>query len=81
MFMEMIGRAVQNIHRLGDMAAVLRDLGRRHAHYGARPEYYPAVGEVLIETMATRLGDRFLPAMREAWAEAYRQITALMRAE
>jgi class 3 adenylate cyclase/hemoglobin-like flavoprotein len=81
MFMEMIGRAVQNIHRLGDLAAVLRDLGRRHEHYGARPEYYPVVGEILIETMASRLGDQFLPGMRDAWTEAYRQITGLMRGE
>jgi len=79
MFMEMIGRAVQNIHRLGDLAAVLGDLGRRHEGYGARPEYYPVVGEILIETMASRLGDRFLPGMRDAWSDAYRQITGLMQ--
>jgi class 3 adenylate cyclase/hemoglobin-like flavoprotein len=79
MFMEMIGRAVQNIYRLGDMAPVLRDLGRRHVRYGARPEYYPMVGGVLIETMAEKLGDRFLPEMREAWQEAYRQITGMMQ--
>jgi class 3 adenylate cyclase/hemoglobin-like flavoprotein len=79
MFMEMIGRAVQNIYRLGDMAPILRELGRRHVRYGARPEYYPHVGEVLIETMAARLGDRFLPQMREAWAGAFRQISDLMQ--
>jgi len=70
---------VQNIYRLGDMAPILRELGRRHVRYGARPEYYPHVGEVLIETMAARLGDRFLPQMREAWAGAFRQISDLMQ--
>lgn len=81
MFMEMIGRAVQHIHRLGDIAPMLRELGRRHVSYGARPEYYPVVGEILIETVAARLGEGFLPAMREAWQAAFNSITALMQGE
>lgn len=79
MFMEMIGRAVQNIHRLGDLALTLKELGRRHERYGARAEYFPIVGEVLVDTVAECLGDRFHPAMRAAWEEAFRQISALMQ--
>lgn len=81
MFMEMMGRAVQNIHRLEDIAPMLRELGRRHKEYGARPEYYPIVGGILIDTMAVHLGDRFLPEMKEAWFGAYERITALMKAD
>jgi nitric oxide dioxygenase len=43
---------------LDDIVPDLKELGARHVEYGAKPEHYPIVGEVLIGAMAGS------PAMR-----------------
>jgi hemoglobin-like flavoprotein len=43
----------------GDM---LKGLGQRHATYGVRPEHYPLVGVVLLETFADFLGKHWTQA-------------------
>ena len=78
MLMEMIGRAVQRIHRPEEIAPMLRELGARHATYGVKPEYYEMAGKALVETLELSLGDRFFPAMHRAWQTVYRQIAAHM---
>ena len=49
----------------------LRDLGARHVRYGARPEHYPVVGKVLIESMAEVAGDTWTPEHELAWTAAF----------
>jgi hemoglobin-like flavoprotein len=46
--------------------------------YGARPEHYPVVGQVLIETMAETAGDAWKPEYTAAWQEAYGVVENLM---
>lgn len=79
MFMEMIGRTVQRVHRANEIAPAIRELGARHATcYGVQPGHYPIAGQALIETLAEMLGDRFFPEMRQAWESVYDRITGLM---
>jgi methyl-accepting chemotaxis protein len=49
--------AVENLRRPEVLFPVLKDLGRRHAGYGAKPEHYRAVGAALLDTFAVCLGD------------------------
>src|SRR3954453_2059647 len=59
---------------LGDLqpaVPVLKRLGARHVAYGARPEHYPVVGEVLIGAMAQVAGDAWEPRFEDAWREAF----------
>jgi hemoglobin-like flavoprotein len=49
----------------------LRELGRRHAAHGVRPEHYATVGEALIWTLEQRLGAAFTRETRRAWIDAY----------
>jgi hemoglobin-like flavoprotein len=59
---------------LRDLDAIvpkLRDLGARHVAYGARPEHYPVVGAVLIESMAAVAGEAWRPEYEVAWAAAF----------
>lgn len=58
---------VKNLDAGDANAGLLADLGRRHAGYGARPEHYPLVAELLVESMQALLGPRFLPVHREQW--------------
>ena len=66
---------------LRDLEAIvptLRALGARHVAYGARPEHYPVVGQVLIASMAAVAGDAWRPEYERAWAVAFDVVTAAM---
>jgi hemoglobin-like flavoprotein len=47
------------------------DLGARHAGYGVRAGHYDVVGQVLLDVLAVHLGDRWSPALADAWRLAY----------
>ena len=56
----------------------VRALARRHVGYGVKDEYYPTVGQALIETLAAGLGDAFTAEVREAWVAAYGLLSSVM---
>jgi len=61
----------ESLRDLDDIAPDLQDLGSRHVQYGAQPEHYPVVGEVLIGSMAEIAGDQWKPEYTTAWQEAF----------
>jgi len=68
---------------LRDLDAVvpkLRAMGARHVGYGARPEHYPVVGSVLIDSMAEVAGDAWRPEYARAWASAFDVVAGAMLA-
>ncbi|WP_328494537.1 FAD-binding oxidoreductase [Streptomyces sp. NBC_00414] len=56
----------------------LRDLGRDHRKYLARPEHYTAVGDSLIAAFAAVSGSAWNPEVEKAWDEAYELISDVM---
>jgi hemoglobin-like flavoprotein len=69
---------IQNLRKPEVLAPALQGLGQRHATYGVRPEHYPIVGAVLLDTFAAFLRERWTPERRDAWAQAYQAVSALM---
>jgi hemoglobin-like flavoprotein len=69
--MAMIGTAVANLHRLGDIVPAVRDLGRRHGGYGVKYADYYTVAGALLWTLEQGLGADFTPATRDAWVACY----------
>jgi hemoglobin-like flavoprotein len=69
--MAMIGTAVANLHRLGDIVPAVRDLGRRHGGYGVKDADYDSVAGALLWTLEQGLGADFTPATRDAWVACY----------
>ena len=66
---------------LRDLDAILpklRALGARHVAYGAEPEHYPVVGQVLIESMADVGGATWRPEYSTAWAAAFDVVAGAM---
>src|SRR5262249_39958102 len=66
---------------LADLPAIvptLRRLGARHVAYGARPEHYPVVGEVLIGAMAEIVGPAWRPEYERAWGIAFGIVAGTM---
>lgn len=69
---------IQNIRKPEVLASALKGLGQRHATYGVRPEHYPVVGAVLLDTFADFLGEDWTLNYYNAWAEAYEAICTIM---
>lgn len=55
-----------------------RELGIRHAAYGAQEEHYDAVGTALLQTLRVALGEEFTPAVEAAWAQIYGEMAEAM---
>jgi hemoglobin-like flavoprotein len=68
----------RSLRDLGAIVPKLRELGRRHVAYGARPEHYPVVGSVLIASMAEVAGDEWRPEHQRAWARAIDVVAGAM---
>jgi methyl-accepting chemotaxis protein len=60
------------------LAAKLHELGERHVAYGAAPEHYIVVGEVLIASLAEIAGEAWRPEHELAWAAAFAVIAEAM---
>src|SRR5215203_812019 len=56
----------------------LRELDARHVAYGAQPEHYPVVGEVLLGAMATVAGPQWRPEYERAWGNAFEAVAGAM---
>ncbi len=69
---------IQNLRKPEVLTSALQGLGQRHVAYGVRPEHYPIVGAVLLETFADVLGERWTPTYHNAWAEAYGVVCTIM---
>lgn len=71
---------VESAYDLSRIEAEFRALGARHADYGVRPEYYPTVTRVLIDTVAALMRKEWTPAHQVAWEGALQAVTELMMA-
>jgi methyl-accepting chemotaxis protein len=68
----------KSLRDLDPIVPKLRELGARHVAYGARPEHYPVVGEVLIASMAEIAGEAWRPEYERAWGEAFAIVAGAM---
>jgi hemoglobin-like flavoprotein len=68
----------KSLRDLDAIVPTLRRLGERHDAYGARPDHYPVVGEVLIASMAELAGDAWRPEYEAAWADAFQVVAGAM---
>jgi hemoglobin-like flavoprotein len=68
----------RSLRNLDAIVPALRRMGARHVRYGARPEHYPVVGEVLIATMAEVAGEAWRPEWDAAWAAAFGVVAGAM---
>ena len=68
----------KSLRNLDAVVPTLRTLGARHVAYGARPEHYPVVGSVLIESMAAIAGPAWTPEYEQAWGAAFEIVAGTM---
>jgi hemoglobin-like flavoprotein len=68
----------RSLRNLDAVVPTLRKLGARHVAYGAEPEHYPVVGEVLIGAMAEVAGDAWEQRYEYSWGEAFGVVAGVM---
>jgi hypothetical protein len=66
--MTMLKVVVIGLHRIDQLVPAVQELGRRHARYGVKDEYYYTVGAALLWALRVGLGDSFTPEVATAWA-------------
>ena len=77
--MSTLAIAVEGLGNPEGIIPTLQKLGRSHAGYGVKEEYYETVGETLLWTLEQGLGEDFTPSVRAAWTEAYRFLSEIMK--
>jgi hypothetical protein len=58
----------------------LTDLGARHVAYGVLPAHYGIVGQALLHTLETALGDKWTPAVQKGWTLIFGFVSTTMMA-
>ncbi|MFB6890910.1 globin domain-containing protein [Kitasatospora sp. NPDC056327] len=73
-----LGTLVARLDDTETLQRVLRDLGARHAGYGALVDHFPAVGESLLATLAHHAGDAWTEETEASWTALYGVISDTM---
>jgi methyl-accepting chemotaxis protein len=68
----------KSLRDLDAIAPKLRQLGTRHVAYGARPEHYPVVAEVLLASMAEIAGEAWTAEIAAGWGAALGLVATAM---
>jgi hemoglobin-like flavoprotein len=76
--MATLAAVIASAERGDNLVPTLQKLGAKHYRYGAKPEHYPLVGSVLLETFYEYLGPNFTIEMQDAWNQAYELISEQM---
>jgi hemoglobin-like flavoprotein/uncharacterized protein YjiS (DUF1127 family) len=71
--------AIEGLDNLDALLPAIRDLGRRHHHYGVDDKHYESVGVALLWTLQQGLGTAWTPAVASAWSEIYALLSDAMR--
>jgi hemoglobin-like flavoprotein len=77
----LLGTLVLLRKSLRDLEAIvpkLHALGARHVAYGAQPEHYPVVAEVLLASLAEIAGPAWTAEYEQAWGEALTIVAGAM---
>jgi hemoglobin-like flavoprotein len=77
--MATLALAVEGLRQPEQIIRAVQDLGRRHAGYGVKDEYYEIVSQALLWTLAQVLGVEFTAPVRKAWEEAYTFLSEIMK--
>lgn len=79
LLMHMLGSIVYSLSRPQFLKMGLRSLGRSHAGYGVKAEYYPVMVDVLLECITEELGKDVTDSTLQAWEDALNYVTEVMQ--
>lgn len=68
-FSSAINLLIDNLHNEDELQSVLTNMGESHQGYGALPEHYPIVAELLVVSFKNKIGRSWTKAISAAWME------------
>ena len=74
----MLSVAAANLAKPEKISVALRQLGKRHAAYGVRPEHFALVEDALLFALEHALIDVFTAEVKAAWRAAYALLASMM---
>jgi len=77
----MLSVATANLAKPERISVALRQLGKRHAAYGVRPEHFALVEDALLFALEHALIDVFTAEVKAAWRAAYALLRGMMLEE
>jgi hemoglobin-like flavoprotein len=77
----MLSVATANLVKPERISVALRQLGKRHAAYGVRPEHFALMEDALLFALEHALIDVFTAEVKAAWRAAYALLASMMLAE
>ena len=69
---------VQNLSQPDQMIGPLREMGSRHAGYGAQAAHYPVVRDTLVSVMGDMAGEAWNDQLTTDWNSAINLVAEVM---
>ena len=69
---------VKSLEKPQILAVTIKGLAERHSRYGAASEQFPYIGEALFSTFASFMGADWTAEIKQAWINAYDEISRKM---
>jgi len=79
LFVTMLNTVVSALDNPEPVVPLIKAVGARHADYGVADADYDKFADVLLDSFADALGERFTPDVRRAWVDVYGELSAIMR--
>ncbi len=76
--MDSLRAVVQHVEAPDALRHELRAMGARHVKYGAKPEHYPLVCDLLLECMGDTDGSSWSPQLSTEWQQALQIVSDVM---
>merc|ERR1712100_880504 len=73
-----LATAVGLLRDLPTLVPVLQALGKRHVGYSVIPDHYDVVGQAIIKSLGTALGDKFTEPVKNAYLKVYTTVKTVM---
>ncbi|QYJ93502.1 MULTISPECIES: globin family protein [Shewanella] len=77
--MAMLKAAVEGLTDLDALVPQLHELARRHQAYGVKQSHFTPVGNALLYTLKTGLGEAYTREVREAWVAVIHLVADTMK--
>ena len=69
---------IANLDNPDKLVPALKEMGKRHKGYGAKPEHYGAVAETLMDVMKEFAGKAWTKQVNQAWSDALNLVAETM---
>ncbi|KAF0766371.1 neuroglobin-like [Aphis craccivora] len=77
--MAFVQKAVARLYEPDKLETLLRDLGKKHYHYGAKQKYVDLIGPQFIMAIQPSLVDRWTEEMHSAWTALFLNMAYIMK--